>query len=141
MRVVVDTNIFVSALLNAEGAPREVIRLCLTGELQPLMGAALFTEHQDVMGRDDLFRNCVLDLAERTELLNAYFRQCEWVRIHFLWRPNLRDEADNHVIELALAGGAEAVVSANRRDLAHGELLFPHLRIMTAGECLAEWRR
>jgi len=39
-------------------------------------------------------------------------------RIYFLWRPNLRDEADNHLVELAVAGGAQAVVTRNKRDFA-----------------------
>jgi uncharacterized protein len=129
VRVVVDTNIVVSALLNADGAPREVIRLCLINQLKPLMGAALFTEFRDVLARHELFNNCPLNEIERDELLN-----------HFLWRPNLRDEGDNHVIELAIAGGADAVISANLRDLTSGELLFPQLRFRTAGAFLSEWR-
>jgi putative PIN family toxin of toxin-antitoxin system len=140
VRVVVDTNIVVSALLNADGAPREVIRLCLINQLKPLMGAALFTEFRDVLARHELFNKCPLNEIERDELLNAFCGQCEWIPIHFLWRPNLRDEGDNHVIELAIAGGADAVISANLRDLTSGELLFPQLRFRTAGAFLSEWR-
>jgi hypothetical protein len=42
------------------------------------------------------------------------------------------------VIELAVAGGAEVIISANKRDLNFGELLFPNLRVQTAGEFLNE---
>jgi predicted nucleic acid-binding protein len=75
---------------------------------------------------------------DRDGLLDALFSVAEWVTIHFLWRPNLRDEADNHLIELAVAGGAAVIVSANKRDLNFGELLFPGLKIQTAGEFLDE---
>lgn len=43
-RVVIDTNIFVSAVMNADGAPRAVLRLALRGEILPLFGNALFSE-------------------------------------------------------------------------------------------------
>lgn len=54
------------------------------------------------------------------------------------WRPNLPDEADNHVVELAVAGGAEAIVTHNTRDFARTELRFPGLRVVTPGELIAE---
>jgi putative PIN family toxin of toxin-antitoxin system len=138
MRVVIDTNIIVSALMNPSNAPRQVLRMCLNREIKPLIGSALFTEYRDVMARDVLFRNCPVSRNDRDELLDALFSVAEWVRIHFLWRPNLRDEADNHLIELAIAGGAAVIVSANKRDLNFGELLFPGLKVQTAGEFLNE---
>ena len=55
---------------------------------------------------------------------------------HFLWRPNLPDEADNHLIELAVAGGASAIVSQNIRDFKRSELHFPEIQILTPKECL-----
>jgi predicted nucleic acid-binding protein len=55
-----------------------------------------------------------------------------------LWRPNLPDEADNHVVELAVAGGAEAIVTHNKRDFARAELHFPGLRVASPGELIAE---
>lgn len=139
MRVVIDTNIIVSALMNPLNAPRQILRMCLNREIKPLIGSALFSEYRDVMARDALFQNCLIQRDEREALLDAFFSVGEWISIHFLWRPNLRDEADNHLIELAIAGGAEVIVSANKRDLNFGELLFPNLRILTAGEFLTEW--
>jgi predicted nucleic acid-binding protein len=50
----------------------------------------------------------------------------------------LRDEADNHLIELAVNGGAEMIISANKPDLNSDELLFPGLKVQTAGEFLHE---
>lgn len=139
MKVVVDTNIFVSAIMNADGAPRQVIRLCFREEIIPLMANALFSEYEDVCHRDDLFDRVLLSAEEREELLDAFFSCCQWVPIYFLWRPNLRDEADNHIVELAVGGGAEVIITANKRDFAQAELAFPKLKIFTAGEFLA-WR-
>lgn len=138
---VIDTNIFVSALINAHGAPRQVIRLALMGEITPLMGNALLGEYEDVMARDRIVGLCILSAAERQELLNAFLSTCEWTSVYFLWRPNLRDEADNHLVELALAGGANTIITANKRDFNYGEFGFPDLDILTAGEYLSKRRQ
>jgi predicted nucleic acid-binding protein len=65
-----------------------------------------------------------------------------WVKIFYGWRPNLRDEGDNHLVELAIAGGAEAIVTYNIRDFNLGELRWPGLAILTPPECLETltWR-
>jgi len=62
----------------------------------------------------------------------------DWVSVYYLWRPNLRDEGHNHLIELAMASGATTIITANKKDIAHGGLLFPELRIFTASEYLKD---
>jgi len=61
-----------------------------------------------------------------------------WVCVYYGWRPNLPDEGDNHLIELAVVGGARAIVTHNVRDLRRGQLLWERLRILTPSECLEE---
>lgn len=138
MKVVIDTNIFVSAIMNADGAPRQVIRLCLEGRLAPLISNALFAEYEDVCGRDALFDNRFISREDRSTLLDAFLSSCLWIPIYYLWRPNLRDEGDNHLIELAVGGGASALITANKKDFTQAELLFPQLEIQTAGEFLIQ---
>jgi uncharacterized protein len=136
--IVLDTSVFVSALLGPTGASRAVLRACLSGRVRPLMGAALFAEYESLLSRTELFERCHLDLAEREAVLNALLSVCRWTRIYYGWRPNLRDEGDNHLIELAVAGGAEAIVTNNVRDLRSGELHFPGLRILQPADLLKE---
>ena len=59
-----------------------------------------------------------------------------WVEVFYAWRPNMPDEADKHLIELAVAAQADAIVTRNLRDVARGELKFPMLRILTPEQCL-----
>lgn len=135
-RVVIDTNVFTAALLSGAGTNRSVLRACLSGRAQPLMGAALFSEYEDLLARSALIAKSPLTAAERHQLFEAFLSVCEWVRIYFLWRPNLPDEADNHLVELAIAGGADAIVTNNTRDVRRGELSFPHLQILTPAQFL-----
>jgi len=58
--------------------------------------------------------------------------------VYYLWRPNLPDESDNHLIELAVAGGAEVIVTHNQRDFGRTELRFPGLRVLTPSELIME---
>lgn len=129
--LVIDTNVLVSAVLSEGGAARAVLRLCLHGKALPLIGQALFTEYEDVFARDVPFIRSSLPREERDALLDAFLSVCRWVRVSYLWRPNLPDEADNHLVELAVAGGASAIVTGNARDLATGELRFGRLRVLS----------
>jgi len=137
-RIVIDTHVFVSAMLNRNGAARGALRLALRREVQPVFSAALFAEYEDVLARKSLFARSPLDADERSSLFDALLSVSEWVRIHFLWWPNLPDEADNHVIELAVASAAKAVITANLADFKRAELLFPGLMICDAGTYLKE---
>ena len=47
-----------------------------------------------------------LTASERRALFDALLSVSEWIKVYYLWRPNLPDEGDNHLIELAVAGGA-----------------------------------
>jgi predicted nucleic acid-binding protein len=57
-------------------------------------------------------------------------------RIYAMWRPNVRDEGDNFLFELALAGNANAIVTNNVRDLRATELYFPSVRVLTPEQWL-----
>lgn len=136
--VVIDTNVFVAGLRSAGGASRAVLRRALTGDIQPLFGNALWLEYQDLLGRDVWGESTMP--AERLQVLAALAKQGRWVTVYYGWRPNLPDEADNHLIELALAGSAAAIVTHNVRDVRRGELQLGNLRILTPAQCLEEWR-
>ena len=50
--------------------------------------------------------------------------------MYYSWRPNLRDEGDNHLIELAVAGGADMIVTNSVRDFRGAELRFGSIRVV-----------
>ncbi len=54
----------------------------------------------------------------------------EWTKIYYSWRPNLRDEGDNHLIELAVAGNAGIIATNNLKDFRSPELAFTNISIL-----------
>jgi putative PIN family toxin of toxin-antitoxin system len=134
--VLIDTNVLVAALLREGGTARAVLRACLRSDYEPVLGPALLAEYEDVIGRAELFASSPLTARERNEVLDGFLRCCRWVEVFYAWRPNLPDEADNHLIELAVAAQADAIVTRNLRDVSRGELKFPALRVLTPEHCL-----
>lgn len=134
--IVVDTSVIVSALIGKRGASREVLRKCLLGEYNPLISNTLFQEYEDVISRDRIRNTTPLSDKEVRELLNAFYSVCRWVPVYFLWRPNLQDENDNFLIELAIAGNSNIIVTNNVKDLAGAELTFDELEIVKPEQLL-----
>jgi putative PIN family toxin of toxin-antitoxin system len=134
IKTVVDTSVFVSALIGPSGPSREVIRRALQGDLLPLMGNALFFEYESLIRRESVLAQCPLSQSEIHKLTEAFMSVCTWIHIFYLWRPNLRDEGDNHLVELAIAGNADVLITNNLKDFRNAELLFPQLKVLSPAE-------
>ena len=137
-RIVVDTNVLTAALISPDGPNRAILRGCLLGRYKPLLSNALFSEYEDVTARPTILRLCPVSSGKVVDLLEAICSVAEWVPIFYLWRPNLTDEGDNHVLELAAAGNASWIVTNNIRDFTKGELRFPDIQIVTPSDLLRE---
>lgn len=131
-----DTNVLVSVVRSSNCAARKVLRQCLAGDAQPLVGNTLFLEYEDVLSREVLFAKALIGPEERTALMDAVLGVCQWINISHLWPPNLPDESDNHLVELAVAGNAAWIVTGNARDVAEGELVFDGFQVVTPGAWL-----
>ncbi len=134
--IVIDTSVLVSALIGKHGASREILRKCLEGGFQPLISSALFHEYEDVIARDRIKKLCPLTGDDVRKLVDAIYSVCRWVPVYFLWRPNLSDENDNFLIELAIAGGCDTIVTNNTKDFQGAELNFSDLKILKPEQLL-----
>jgi predicted nucleic acid-binding protein len=129
--IVQDTNVFVSALKSRDGASAEVLDRCLALLDQAFMGASLFSEYEELISRESLWKGAPVSRKEREMLLDDFCAAARWHRVYFNWRPNLPDPSDDHVMELAVACGAEHLVTHNTRDFQRGELRFSLPEVVT----------
>jgi putative PIN family toxin of toxin-antitoxin system len=138
LKIILDTNVLVSAFTSQTGASRAILRRVLQGQYQTLISLPLFLEYEDVLSRKETLERCPLNGAEMKQLLEAVLSKMEWVEVYYQWRPNLKDEADNHLIELAVAAGDVILLTHNLKDLKSGELLFNEIKILTPAQFLQQ---
>jgi uncharacterized protein len=136
--IVLDTNVLASAFTSGRGASREVLRRVLRKESRALISVPLFAEYEAVLARPQVQKRCSLTLREQALLFDAFLACTQLVEVYYRWRPNLPDEADNHVLELAVAAGGATILTFNRKDFSRGELRFPDVAIRSPADWLKE---
>lgn len=124
MKVVIDTNVFISAILSQNGYAIDILRAALKKEIVPYFGIKLFKEYEDVVSRDKIIKNSKLTIYEVDQLLNSIISISKWTEVYYLYRPNLKDEGDNHVLELCVASNVECLITSNKKDFITSELKF-----------------
>ena len=115
MRVVLDTDVVVAALRSPAGASAELLRQARHGRIRLAASVSLFIEYESVCTREPHLRAAGLSLQSAGVFLDALAAFAEPVPIHFLWRPQLHDPADELVLEAAVNAAADALLSFNLR--------------------------
>ena len=135
MRVVVDTSVMVAAIRSDRGASRRLLTAGLETRLTFLVSVPLMFEYQAVMTRPEHLRASGLEEADVTAILDALAASAEPVHLAFLWRPFAQDPDDDMVLEAAINGHADAIVTFNRRDFAGADDAFG-VAVLTPAEAI-----
>ena len=101
------------------------------------MTIALFLEYEEVLGRPEHQLAHRLDLGSVQRFLGGLASACEPVETRFMWRPQLKDPGDEMVLEAAINGRADALVTHNVKHFMAASSRFG-LRVLTPAELLAE---
>lgn len=118
MKVVLDTNVLVSAARSRRGSSFALVSSIPTPDFQLCLSVGLYVEWQAVLTRpENLPPGRTAEDALR--FLRYLAAQAHLQEIHFLWRPCLPDADDDMVLELAFAAGCRHVVTHNVKDF-HG---------------------
>jgi putative PIN family toxin of toxin-antitoxin system len=131
-----DTSAFIAGLRSPSGASAEILRLTLLGRTDMIVSVPLFVEYEAVAMRSEHLAAAGLSPSQVTLLLDALATRVHPIDIQFLWRPQLRDPDDEMVLEVAINGGADAIVTFNPRDFAAAPKRFC-VRLLNPSQALA----
>jgi len=116
MRIVLDTSVLVAGLRSRSGAGNAVLRLVAQRRLILLATPPLFLEYEDVLNRPEHRLVHGLSPQQLDDFLQELAALIEPVELHFRWRPQVHDTSDEMVLETAINGDAQALVTYNTAD-------------------------
>jgi putative PIN family toxin of toxin-antitoxin system len=116
LRVVIDTDVLLSAFLSSDGASRQLVLDGLDKKFALLLSTPLLLEYEAVLRRPQHLKRAATD-AEVTEILDALAGICVPVVFDYNWRPTGAHADDELVIETAINGHADALATFNLKDM------------------------
>lgn len=119
-RIVIDTNVFISALLSQRGAAYKLIMLSDSNLFHAHISVPLILEYEDAAQR--ILHKTTLSDDDLDNILNYLSSVSHRQKISFLWRPFLPDPKDDMVLELAIAGNCKAIITYNQKDFVGVEI-------------------
>lgn len=140
MKLVLDTSVIVAATRSDAGASRQLLLAALQGRFELLLSVALTLEYEAVLKRPEQLAATRGTLQQMDTLLNAMIAVARPVHRQFFLRPLLQDADDEMVLEVALSGKADLLVTFNRRDFETIGSAWG-IAVVTPQEALRQMRR
>lgn len=136
-RIILDTNVIVSALRSDQGASFRLLSLVGQERFEFSLSVPLVLEYEDACNR----QRGALQSQDVGDIIDYLCQMGDRRQIYFLWRPCLKDPKDDLVLELAVESGSDFIVTYNRKDFAGSEkfgvrILTPKEFLTLIGECL-----
>lgn len=134
-----DSSVVISAFRSRQGASYRLLGLVSERRLVPFATPALFLEYEEVLKRPEQRHISGLTLTRVDAALSALADAIEPVDVHFAWRPQLTDSGDEMVLDAAINGRADALITHNMADFAQAARRFG-LAVLPPGELLKRMR-
>ena len=129
IKIVLDTNVLVSALLSKNGASFKLLSIIDDDRIDIVLSTPLLKEYEDVLYR----KKFLLNQEEISNILDYLCKISSHHKIYYLWRPILKDIKDDMLLELAVKANA-SIVTHNKKDF-EGASKF-NLPLLSANEFL-----
>lgn len=140
MIVVLDTNVIIAALRSKSGASYQLLNLMEQGKLDCLLSVPLLLEYEAVLKREENRQATQLSIDSIDIVLDMLCALGSETPIFYLWRPRLSDPQDDMVLELAVNGQADAIVTFNIKDFGGVPNEFG-IELLTPGQFLHSLRQ
>jgi putative PIN family toxin of toxin-antitoxin system len=134
IRVILDTNVLYAGLYSARGASYKVLQAIEHEVIRAVLSTTLLFEYEDILRRN----SSSLGLTDREieDVLDGLCSRSDHQKIYFLWRPQLSDPKDDHILELAVAAGTALIVTHNTKDFGRAKEF--DIRVVTPRQLLEE---
>jgi len=134
MKIVIDTNVMVTALKSNRGASFKLLSILTERKYVSVVSVPLIIEYESVLKRTDL----VPDISHKDidDFIDYLCTISEHQDIYYLWRPFLSDPFDDHILEVAVASKSNTIITYNKKDF-NGIETFG-LRVLDPKEFLLE---
>jgi len=118
-QIVIDTNVFVTALRSQYGASHKLISLIKSGKFQVNLSVPLVIEYE--ASAKKMIGEITLNEDEIDDILDFVISKANHWKIYYLWRPQLKDPNDDMVLELAVTANCEYIITYNLDDFKGAE--------------------
>jgi putative PIN family toxin of toxin-antitoxin system len=113
-KIVIDTNIIVSALKSRKGFSFKLLSIIDDKRFKVFISVPVILEYEDAIKRDKT--NLKLNKSEIDDILDYICLIAEERKIFYLWRPYLNDPKDDMFLELAVESGCDYIITFNKKD-------------------------
>ncbi|MCL5885043.1 MAG: putative toxin-antitoxin system toxin component, PIN family [Deltaproteobacteria bacterium] len=131
-RIVIDTNVYIASLRSRRSASYRLFTMLDRDDIEINVSVPLILEYEDAAKR--VTREIGLNHADIDDDIDYICSVAKRRKIHFLWRPLLKDPRDDHVLELAVVSECKFIVTYNIRDFSGAEQFG--IRVVTPKEFL-----
>ena len=129
-----------AAMRSPGGASAAILRAARQSKITLFVSVPLAVEYEATCSEAEHRLAAGLSEREVEIFLDAVMAMAEPVKTHFLWRPQLRDPGDEMVLETAVNGRADGLVTFNVRDFGTVPARFG-IELMIPREVLGRMRR
>lgn len=134
MKVVIDTNVFISRFLSPKGTPARIVELLEAGAFYLLVSDGLVGEYQRALQYEHVRKVHGLTAEQVQKWVTDLRRTSVFVKPSAPIAAILSDPDDNKFLECAVAGGADYIVSGDKHLLSLGE--YEGIRILSPADFL-----